>query len=527
MPTLAHRVWPSTTTSAASSASARWSSASSRIAARSTRGVVAELADLGRGLVHERELVAACARTEPGAEQRVGRRAPRPAAPTAGSARSSPWWRTRRCRPAESRPRTSSRSMADSATCTERNASMAASDGSAPASAADLAGGAQAVAPDGPDRVLGAHQCGVDRVPASRGARLAPEPSSSSASSASSRAGELLDAVLDRPARPAGRRAGPARPGTPRSARSTRLDQLGGARRSSVDESASVDSAPPARRARVECPTSAAASGTGRVARRRTTPTMPHMGGKVSRRAGCRRAAAACSTSSTSRSRGLGGGVRRRSPRPSPAPAARCPTGARAPGRRRRARRRRRAPGSRTRRRCASVSAPSTATLRRTCGHAGDAPTPAPTATARAGPWCRGGRCPVSVPSPVVAWSAKITWPDCSPPSARLRCSSTSSTLRSPTGVSITAIAVGLERAAQARGSTSRWRRPRRRGAACGRGGRWRRWRGSGRRRRAAPRSSTAITRSASPSNARPASARGDEHRFLELAGVGRAARRR
>ena len=41
----------------------------------------------------------------------------------------------------------------------------------------------------------------------------------------------------------------------------------------------------------------------------------------------------------------------------------------------------------------------------------------------------------MSVPSPVPAWSMLITWPDCSPPSTRSRRSSSSRTLRSPTGV--------------------------------------------------------------------------------------------
>ena len=43
---------------------------------------------------------------------------------------------------------------------------------------------------------------------------------------------------------------------------------------------------------------------------------------------------------------------------------------------------------------------------------------------------------PVRVPSPVVATSAKMTWPDCSPPSDSPRRSSSSETCRSPTGTS-------------------------------------------------------------------------------------------
>ena len=58
------------------------------------------------------------------------------AATTAGSSATRPWRHTNRCRPAESRPRTSSRSMADSACCTAMYPAVAAWPASTPANAA-------------------------------------------------------------------------------------------------------------------------------------------------------------------------------------------------------------------------------------------------------------------------------------------------------------------------------------------------------------------------------------------------------
>ncbi len=57
----------------------------------------------------------------------------------------------------------------------------------------------------------------------------------------------------------------------------------------------------------------------------------------------------------------------------------------------------------------------------------------------------------VSVPSPVVAWSDRITWPDCSPPSLWPPAFIASSTYRSPTLVCSTAI----------RSRTIAWTKPR------------------------------------------------------------------
>ena len=65
--------------------------------------------------------------------------------------------------------------MADSAICTDRNASIAAIDASGPASSATAPRSAQAIAPHGPRRVAGAHQGRVDRFELGRGHRRARE----------------------------------------------------------------------------------------------------------------------------------------------------------------------------------------------------------------------------------------------------------------------------------------------------------------------------------------------------------------
>ena len=111
---------------------------------------------------------------------------------------------------------------------------------------------------------------------------------------------------------------------------------------------------------------------------------------------------------------------------------------------------------------------------------------------------------PVSTPSPVVARSRKMTWPDCSPPSTRSCSSIAASTLRSPTGVSTMPMPRARERAPQpeVRHHGHRDRVVAQRARA--RAGRARAsamiWSPS----TSAPRSSTASTRSASPSSARP-----------------------
>ena len=96
-------------------------------------GVVAQLADLGRRLVDEAEVAAGRA-DGAAAEQGVALARRRAGRATPDAPRSSPWPVTSRCRPAESRPRTSRRSMADSATWIDVQPAMAAGPAPGPAS---------------------------------------------------------------------------------------------------------------------------------------------------------------------------------------------------------------------------------------------------------------------------------------------------------------------------------------------------------------------------------------------------------
>ena len=113
------------------------------------RGVVAELADLGRRLVDEAEVALG------GADGAATGTAGRPPGPStsramAGSARSRPWSRTRTVSPAESRPRTSRRSRAESACWIDVPTSMADHDAPAPTRSRTASAVGQPVAVDGP-----------------------------------------------------------------------------------------------------------------------------------------------------------------------------------------------------------------------------------------------------------------------------------------------------------------------------------------------------------------------------------------
>ena len=161
-------------------------------------------------------------------------------------------------------------------------------------------------------------------------------------------------------------------------------------------------------------------------------------------------------------------------------------------------------------------------TFRRICGKrcmtpaSRDRECPVPATTSRS-------MTPVSTPSPVVAWSRKMMWPDCSPPRTRSRRSIASMTWRSPTGVStkpspwvsrhlrsprfdITVATTALLR------SRSRSARSSAHTAMI--------WSPS----TSPPRSSTAITRSASPSNASPTRAPESWTRSWSALGIGRPA---
>ena len=168
--------------------------------------------------------------------------------------------------------------MADSATCTDRDASMAAMAGVGPGEGGDLARGAQAVAADGPHRVARPDQGGVDllelgghegRAEAAVELGLHPvEPG-----------GELVDAVADQQGR---LRVAQQRPhaGHPPQLAVDRLDLRRHLTERVSEATVREYRHRPRRGPRRAGAPSAAASGTGRVARRRTTPTMPHMVGR-------------------------------------------------------------------------------------------------------------------------------------------------------------------------------------------------------------------------------------------------------
>ena len=141
--------------------------------------------------------------------------------------------------------------------------------------------------------------------------------------------------------------------------------------------------------------------------------------------------------------------ARRSAPPPSPARAARCRSAARAPGPARPARSRpwRRPAASRS---TTPASLPGTAHVAQHLRAAGSSPTASsasgrPVRAITSSSWM-----PVSTPSPVVARSEKITWPDCSPPSEKPPASRASSTERSPTSVSTTLMPLLGHRLAEA-----------------------------------------------------------------------------
>ena len=196
MPTLAHRVWPSTVTSASSPASASWRSSSARMAERNA-AVLSPSSPISAAALYTNASSVA-QRPDRAASRRADRsRAASTRRRTAGSPRSRPCRRTRRWRPAESRPRTSSRSSADNATCTEWYASSAAIDGSGPASAPTARGPSATGRGRRPTAASLARTSAALTASSSLGAAWRPTPPSSSASSASSTGREPLDPVTD------------------------------------------------------------------------------------------------------------------------------------------------------------------------------------------------------------------------------------------------------------------------------------------------------------------------------------------
>ena len=181
------------------------------------RGVVAQLADLGRRLVDEAE-VTVDHPDRPVDEEGVAEAVGQQLGHLTTGPRSRPWPRTRMWRPAESRPRTSRRSRLLRACCTLNRAGQAGTIGAdvagprpEPASSTTSAGGPEAVPLDGPEGVLEGHQGLVDRLEGGDGVALGPpgrprwprpDPGSGRSAAASSSANAGAPSIAARPASP-------------------------------------------------------------------------------------------------------------------------------------------------------------------------------------------------------------------------------------------------------------------------------------------------------------------------------------
>ena len=302
MPTLAQRVWPSTATWARRRAQGEAQQLVGGDRGAHRPGVVAELADLGRRLVDERQ-------------RTVRRSGPRPiwnsgsparsasAATIAGSSRSRSWSRTKTWMPAESRPRTSSRSMRRERLLDREVARRARRAGVAPGEGGDRGGGAQAVAADGPQRVAQRDQLGaapLERVDVEvAGGQRRRRPRRRTASSWSRRAviaGDQLGVVDEGEQRPARR----------------------GASASTVAAATAVTAATSPRAASRGVEAGAAPRrgvGTGRVGGRLTMPMIPHIALQATDRADRR----SSPRQAVGRSRTACGDAARRPRRPGPA----------------------------------------------------------------------------------------------------------------------------------------------------------------------------------------------------------------
>ena len=396
----------------------------------------------------------------------------RAAAPPQGRRDRGPWSRTSRCRPAESRPRTSSRSRADSATCTDVNASIAAIDASAPARSAT----ARAV-----------------RRRSLRTAQAASFARSSAALTASSSA-------LSRPHLPGVERVLGAREELGeharrgarcrarrldrRAARARRAPRAARRRRDSIADAASASPrhvAGPSARVRAERVVERGdeqrrdlGRHSGRT-RCRTTPMIPHMPEPSSRSRATGSVAKGIGVVFVTAARALDLGdeavrdelgaldARCLDHDPDDRLGARrahehATVGLRAP-------RRSSATPARSCSSCVERGAVADGHVAQDLREASASRRRAATASARCRARRRAGARPVRAPSPVVAWSVKITWPDCSPP--RARCAA----LELVEHVAVTDAAPrrtrsrGSRGTAADRGSTSRSRPRRRLGA--------------------------------------------------------------
>jgi hypothetical protein len=268
MPTLAQRVWPRTEAAACSEASARWSSSSSRMAARSAR-VLSPSSPISAAALYTKLRCPPGVRTamdrNSGSWARGASRAATPA-----SARSRPWSRTSTVSPAESRPRTSSRSRAERACWIEVPTSMADHDGSGPTRSAT----ARAV----PSRSRSmAHAASFSRISAALATSSSAGLAAPSASRAASSPAMALPSSPARPSTLAARarsRRRVATPVGPRRAASTPSSRSAAA---SAEPATSPGASSRPRASRRGSTTSAAAR-VRRAPGPRSTAMIPHTG---------------------------------------------------------------------------------------------------------------------------------------------------------------------------------------------------------------------------------------------------------
>ena len=159
MPTLAQRVCPSTATWACSLRSARRSSWSSATAARIAR-VLSPSSPISAAALYTTDRQRPANRAAPPWNSGSPARS-ETAATIAGSSRSRSWSQTKTCNPAESRPRTSMRSIADNACWIARYPASALGPASRPARSTTARGRAQAIAADRPQRIAQRDQLGA------------------------------------------------------------------------------------------------------------------------------------------------------------------------------------------------------------------------------------------------------------------------------------------------------------------------------------------------------------------------------
>ena len=271
----------------------------------------------------------------------------------------------------------------------------------------DLARGAQTVAPDGPHRVARPDEGGVDRL--ERRHREACRPGRRRARARARRTGRSAAGSGPRSGAPACGSPRMARtPGTPRSAASTTSTASATAcrrprRPPSRWSAVTVGAARELEQRAVEFLDQLGGVGHGRVARRRTTPTIPHIGrNSTDRRVplGPPRARTRSTRRSAAPSAASGSVASTMTRTSGSVPDGRTSTRPSSPSSSSTSRTRLQKAASRAR-----ASAPSTATLRSTCGTRVTTDASSESDRPRRA-MVSSRKMPVRVPSPVVAWSA-------------------------------------------------------------------------------------------------------------------------